>query len=479
MPRVVIQPCSNRDAQKHYEDTIANPVPIATLQRHLPPGVIAQLQARYGNNPVPTWGATPGKGDANVGQWEAMSPGDTALFTRDKRVYASGIVSLKARDADLARELWGTTDDGASTWEYLYFLDDVTGQDIPYPAIRAAAGLAEKWNPLRFWVMNDAKSSGVLALLDGREPVSPDAPPSGALVRNAGDIRRNVLTFNAEAGTASPSAIKAILVSTQYWIHDTATELFSPSKFTGIAEMTLARYLELQQTSMESEHVARFDGHASRTAIERALQRPFESSVDAVDQLDAWATDLLGESPFAGVDRSKWRFVTLDAVSRHAADGPVRQSSPADLNAALHAAVAAGEFRPDSITDARDKVLRAITRRQGQPGFRQMLIAAYGGKCAITGCDAIEALEAAHIMAYRGLETNHPTNGLLLRSDIHTLFDLGLIAVNADDFSVLVASQLLGTVYGEYVGRPVTLPADPQLRPNRTCLEQHRLDSRV
>lgn len=54
-----------------------------------------------------------------------------------------------------------------------------------------------------------------------------------------------------------------------------------------------------------------------------------------------------------------------------------------------------------------------------------MLLKAYGGKCAITGCDVLEALEAAHIYPLQGVATNDASSGLLRRSDLHTLFDLG------------------------------------------------------
>ncbi len=49
------------------------------------------------------------------------------------------------------------------------------------------------------------------------------------------------------------------------------------------------------------------------------------------------------------------------------------------------------------------------------------LLKAYSGRCAVTGCDAEPALEAAHLRPYKGPESNTAANGLLLRSDIHTL----------------------------------------------------------
>ena len=73
--------------------------------------------------------------------------------------------------------------------------------------------------------------------------------------------------------------------------------------------------------------------------------------------------------------------------------------------------------------------------------------------CAITGCDAKQSLEAAHIIPYDGDNTNHPSNGLLLRADIHILFDLHLVTVDPETMKVLVAPSLHSTYYGKFDGR--------------------------
>ena len=87
-------------------------------------------------------------------------------------------------------------------------------------------------------------------------------------------------------------------------------------------------------------------------------------------------------------------------------------------------------FNPSEMEDQRAKSIAEIVRRRGQAKFRKTLLEAYNSKCVVTGCDAAEALEAAHITPYLGEETNHPQNGLLLRADIHSLFDLGLLSVD-------------------------------------------------
>lgn len=131
------------------------------------------------------------------------------------------------------------------------------------------------------------------------------------------------------------------------------------------------------------------------------------------------------------------------------------------------------QFNPASEKDSREKILASIVQRRGQAAFRKMLLAAYSGKCAITGCPVQETLEAAHIVPYRGSETNVLDNGILLRADIHTLWDLGLIAINEEEWTVIVAPELIEGEYGEYHGVRFTAPAksDSTLK---TTLSNHR-----
>lgn len=134
-------------------------------------------------------------------------------------------------------------------------------------------------------------------------------------------------------------------------------------------------------------------------------------------------------------------------------------------------------FDPTGIKDARTRIVSAIVRRQGQPAFRKHLLTAYNRRCAITGCSVESVLEAAHIVPYKGEITNHPGNGLLLRADFHTLFDLHLVAINEVSMRLLVSSKLNGTGYENYRGKKVRIPKDASSRPSREALEQHRLES--
>lgn len=133
-----------------------------------------------------------------------------------------------------------------------------------------------------------------------------------------------------------------------------------------------------------------------------------------------------------------------------------------------------GAFDAKNVEDARRRVLAGIVRRQGQPAFRKALIDAYGGTCAITGCALVAILEAAHVHPYRGDHTNVVSNGLLLRTDIHTLFDLRLIAIDPETLTILVSPELDGTDYARLRGRALFAPKEVAKRVSIDALTWHR-----
>lgn len=117
--------------------------------------------------------------------------------------------------------------------------------------------------------------------------------------------------------------------------------------------------------------------------------------------------------------------------------------------------------------------LHEVVARQGQAVFRAELMIAYKGACAVTGTAVAEVLQAAHIEPYNGAPTNHVTNGLLLRADIHDLFDRGLLWVTGS-MSVGVAASLDGTTYAKLRGNKLRLPRSVPSRPDRGRLRKHR-----
>lgn len=98
------------------------------------------------------------------------------------------------------------------------------------------------------------------------------------------------------------------------------------------------------------------------------------------------------------------------------------------------------EERKAKVTDP-DEVFDLIARRRGQKKFRAALLTKFG-KCIITGSKCEAVLEACHIKPYAETRQHEVDNGLLLRSDIHTLFDLGLVAINPKTMTIWVNSRI-------------------------------------
>jgi HNH endonuclease len=144
-----------------------------------------------------------------------------------------------------------------------------------------------------------------------------------------------------------------------------------------------------------------------------------------------------------------------------------------ELNALNDELDGGNEFDPHDDTDARIKTLGAIARRQGQSSFRNALLKAYGGCCAISGCDVEQTLEAAHIRPYLGARTNVVINGLLLRADLHTLLDLRLVRINPVSMKIEVSSKVKGRHYQAIAGSVLTLPQGSTERPSQASLEWH------
>ena len=107
--------------------------------------------------------------------------------------------------------------------------------------------------------------------------------------------------------------------------------------------------------------------------------------------------------------------------------------------------------------------------RLGQDAFRLMVTEAYSRKCAITSEKTLPVLEAAHIKQYAKSGPNFISNGILLRADIHKLFDGGYITIN-NELKVVVSKRIReefdnGKEYYKYHGN--SLASLPQMNINR------------
>jgi putative restriction endonuclease len=118
-----------------------------------------------------------------------------------------------------------------------------------------------------------------------------------------------------------------------------------------------------------------------------------------------------------------------------------------------------------------------VLQRLGQGAFRILVTDLYERRCAITREKALPVLQAAHIQPVASGGSHRLSNGLLLRSDIHTLFDRGYLTVTPGR-CVRVSHRLKadfdnGEHYYQLEGSTLWVPQSPEAQPRRDLLEWH------
>jgi len=118
--------------------------------------------------------------------------------------------------------------------------------------------------------------------------------------------------------------------------------------------------------------------------------------------------------------------------------------------------------------------------RQGQGTFRVEVTDAYHRQCAVSREHSLPVLEAAHIVEWSDTHTNDVTNGILLRADIHKLFDAGYVTIDPDGYRFVVSKRLKedydnGREYYQLHGTRILLPEDPNAWPSKDALNVHNV----
>lgn len=119
-----------------------------------------------------------------------------------------------------------------------------------------------------------------------------------------------------------------------------------------------------------------------------------------------------------------------------------------------------------------------VLPRLGQGLFRVVVTDAYDRRCALTGERTLPVLDAAHIRPFKLHQRHEVSNGLLMRSDLHRLFDGGYITVDPSDRRVVVSPRIKeefsnGKEYYRLHGQPIREPDMAAYRPTAENLEHH------
>ncbi|MER9171188.1 HNH endonuclease [Mesorhizobium australicum] len=132
------------------------------------------------------------------------------------------------------------------------------------------------------------------------------------------------------------------------------------------------------------------------------------------------------------------------------------------------------EFLLDELVDERKRQESLLVIREGANDFRRAVLREWK-RCAVTGSTTKEVLDAAHVYRYFGLKTNDIRNGIMLRRDIHSLFDKYLMsfAESGDTLRIVLSQKLKGSEYEKYDGVLVELPQDQKTRPDIRTVRHH------
>jgi putative restriction endonuclease len=118
-----------------------------------------------------------------------------------------------------------------------------------------------------------------------------------------------------------------------------------------------------------------------------------------------------------------------------------------------------------------------IRPRLGQGAFRIVVTDNYARRCTVTGERTLPALDAAHIRPFADHGEHEPSNGLLLRRDIHSLFDRGYVTVTpAHRFEVSrrIRDEFEnGRDYYAMHGKLIAVPDRSELQPDSDSLRWH------
>ena len=171
---------------------------------------------------------------------------------------------------------------------------------------------------------------------------------------------------------------------------------------------------------------------------------------DGVANVDRKVWDYYYQADIKEIDASRLR----DDLAHHEFNDPLTfviedQAEPTD------------DYQPIQDEDKRQAYARRV--RKGQSRFRKALQTLYASRCAFTGTDEETVLEACHIISHAKTGDNSLDNGLLLRSDIHVLFDEHMMTLANDGQRILVHKDVTAPEYNRlHNTTPGLRPSTPE-----------------
>ena len=177
MQRIVLQPASNPTAKENILKTIKKPVDLDSITKFLDQTTLSHLKSIYEDSKVFIWGVKKN----NKSKWEKLKSEDIVLFAQNNKYFLSGIVTYKVSNHQLAKYLWGQ-DSENDRFEYIYFIEDIRDEDIPYPVLNEAAGYDKDYINRGFNVLSENKSQSIINSLKIRKSAEGNGPLGNYLI---------------------------------------------------------------------------------------------------------------------------------------------------------------------------------------------------------------------------------------------------------------------------------------------------------
>jgi putative restriction endonuclease len=173
-----------------------------------------------------------------------------------------------------------------------------------------------------------------------------------------------------------------------------------------------------------------------------------------------------------------WDLPAPEGWPREAVQGKGYDVAESAVEGLLRQALKATAETPDLVAGDVFGDPRLAPNRLGQRPFQALVLDVYHRRCAVTGERIVPVLQAAHIKPIGAGGENRVDNGLLLRSDVHTLFDRGYLGLHPRRYELLVSPALRrewdnGEEFYTRAGDVVDLPERRVNRPNREFLTWH------
>jgi hypothetical protein len=333
-------------------------------------------------------------------------------------------------------------------------------------------------------------SSRVLNASAGFEEVDPNQSYEALVLKYPERFSGDVITAAQERLKLGASKVNQFRrQDIQFFVKSSAIELFGENGVRPSAESWIGRQAHLPELHRENSyadeivekgflgliwlHEQEKDGERGRGLTAVVEFGPLQPGRSA-QILDAMFFDRPVGKELLEVHKDDGSFISAIGASRHSRIWPILDSDvDAFLSAIREKAHKIAEYEnlsPDphealNLEKIEDTTaLRQVVLRRYQTAFRQALLNKRSNCCAITGTSELSVLEAVHIIPYseRFADRDKLENGLLLRSDIHKLFDAHLISINPKTKEVEVSDRIESSDYLNLRGKAVADDVSPK-----------------